>query len=175
MLLNTARIPARAYDEGNLLRLQEQDRARWDQPMIARGTFHFAWSAAGEQITEYHLQSGIAACHGTAKDYDSTGWRLILSHYDRLVESDDSPVIAEITGDLLSPLRGARRIRGANKPPESGRRVFPKSDGTGGSPVGADLSVQKDSGLQRSNSHLNGSARTLKTFRAYAGIKGRSG
>ena len=63
MLLNAARIPACADNEGNLLRLQEQDRARWDQPMIARGMFHFARSAAGGEITEYHLQSGIAACH----------------------------------------------------------------------------------------------------------------
>src|SRR5881628_3635863 len=47
MLLNAARIPARVDQEGNLLRLQEQDRTRWDQPMIARGMFHLAESAAG--------------------------------------------------------------------------------------------------------------------------------
>ena len=63
MLLNAARIPARVDEDGNLLRLQEQDRTRWDQPMIARGMFHFARSAAGEEVTEYHLQAGIAACH----------------------------------------------------------------------------------------------------------------
>src|SRR5213595_3861833 len=40
MLLNAARIPARADDEGNLLRLEEQNRTRWDQAMIARGMAH---------------------------------------------------------------------------------------------------------------------------------------
>ena len=68
MLLNAARIPTRVDGDGNLLRLQEQDRTRWDQAMIARGMFHFARSAAGDEITRYHLQAGIAACHCAAKD-----------------------------------------------------------------------------------------------------------
>ena len=67
MLLNAARIPARVDGEGNLLRLQEQDRTRWNQPMIARGMFHLAQSAAGGEITEYHFQAGIAACHCAAQ------------------------------------------------------------------------------------------------------------
>jgi len=94
MLLNAARIPARVDGEGNLLLLKEQDRARWDQAKITRGMFHFARSAAGEEISEYHLQSGIAACHCAAKDYASTDWRQILTLYNRLVEVDDSPVVA---------------------------------------------------------------------------------
>ncbi|PYL00100.1 MAG: sigma factor, ECF subfamily protein [Verrucomicrobia bacterium] len=94
MLLNAARIPTRVDGEGNLLRLKEQDRTRWNQPMLARGMFHFAQSAAGQEITEYHLQAGIAACHCAAKDYASTDWRQILSLYDRLIEFDDSPVVA---------------------------------------------------------------------------------
>jgi len=94
MLLNAARIPARQDNEGNLLRLEEQDRAVWDQTMIARGMFHLHESAAGTDISEYHLQAGIAACHATAIDYKSTDWAKILSLYDRLIEFDDSPVVA---------------------------------------------------------------------------------
>jgi len=94
MLLNAARIPARQDNEGNLLRLKEQDRAVWDQTMIARGMFHLHESAAGSDISEYHLQAGIAACHATAIDYKSTDWAKILSLYDRLIEFDDSPVVA---------------------------------------------------------------------------------
>jgi RNA polymerase sigma factor (sigma-70 family) len=93
MLLNSARIPTRVDDEGNLLRLKEQDRTRWSRPMIARGMFHFAQSAAGDTLTEYHLQAGIAACHCAAKDYESTDWPQILSLYDQLTELDDSPVV----------------------------------------------------------------------------------
>src|SRR5205807_9329768 len=94
MLFNAARIPARQDDEGNLLRLKEQDRAVWDQTMIARGMFHLHESAAGSDISEYHLQAGIAACHTTVTDYQSTDWAKILSLYDRLIEFDDSPVVA---------------------------------------------------------------------------------
>jgi RNA polymerase sigma factor (sigma-70 family) len=94
MLLNAARIPARQDDEGNLLRLEEQDRSRWNQAMIARGMFHLRESAAGADISEYHLQAGIAACHATAIDYKSTDWAKILSLYDRLIEFDESPVVA---------------------------------------------------------------------------------
>jgi RNA polymerase sigma-70 factor (ECF subfamily) len=94
MLFNAARIPTRLDSAGNLLRLQEQDRTRWDQAKIARGMFHFSRSAAGDALSEYHLQAGIAACHCAAKDYESTDWQQILSLYDRLIEFDQSPVVA---------------------------------------------------------------------------------
>ncbi len=106
MLLNAARIPTRVDGAGNLLLLKEQDRTRWDQPMIARGMFHFAQSAAGEEITEYHLQAGIAASHCAAKDYESTDWRQILSLYDRLVEFDNSPVIALNRAIVVANIHG---------------------------------------------------------------------
>jgi RNA polymerase sigma-70 factor (ECF subfamily) len=94
MLLNAARNPAREDDEGNLLRLEEQDRKKWDQMMIVHGVSCLTKSAAGGEISEYHLQAGIAACHATASDYQFTDWARILSLYDRLMEFDDSPVIA---------------------------------------------------------------------------------
>jgi RNA polymerase sigma factor (sigma-70 family) len=106
MLLNAARLPARVDDEGNLLRLREQDRAKWNRAMIARGMFHLAQSAAGGEISEYHLQAGIAACHCAAKDYASTDWPQILSLYDRLVELDDSPIVALNRAVALAEARG---------------------------------------------------------------------
>jgi RNA polymerase sigma-70 factor (ECF subfamily) len=94
MLLNTARFPTRTDTDGNILRLKEQDRSRWDRAMIARGMFHLLQSAEGDEVSDYHLQAGIAACHCAAKDYESTDWPQILSLYNRLVEFDDSPVAA---------------------------------------------------------------------------------
>jgi RNA polymerase sigma-70 factor (ECF subfamily) len=94
MLLNAARLPARVDAEGNMLRLSEQDRAHWNRGMIARGMMHMARSAAGEEITTYHLQAGIAACHCSAPDAASTDWAQILDLYDRLIQVDDSPVAA---------------------------------------------------------------------------------
>jgi predicted RNA polymerase sigma factor len=106
MFLNAARIPARTDDAGNLLRLQEQDRSRWNQPLLARGMFHIARSAAGQEISDYHLQAGIAACHCAAKDYASTNWPQIVELYDRLVEFDDSPVVALNRAVALAEVHG---------------------------------------------------------------------
>ncbi|HWF18358.1 MAG TPA: DUF6596 domain-containing protein [Verrucomicrobiae bacterium] len=108
MFLNTARLRGRMDDEGNLLRLKEQDRGRWDQTLIARGIFHLAQSASGEEISEYHLQAGIAAVHCAAKDYESTDWPQILSLYDRLIEFDDSPVVALNRAVALAKVHGAQ-------------------------------------------------------------------
>jgi RNA polymerase sigma factor (sigma-70 family) len=108
MLLNSARIPTRLDGEGNLLRLQEQDRTKWDRVMIARGMFHFAQSAAGDEISEYHLQAGIAACHCAAAEYQSTNWSRILSLYDRLIELDDSPVVALNRAIVIANIRGPK-------------------------------------------------------------------
>jgi RNA polymerase sigma factor (sigma-70 family) len=122
MLLNAARTATRLDSEGNLLRLNEQDRTRWDKSMIARGMFHITQSAAGDELSEYHLQAGIAACHCAAKDYESTNWHQILLLYDRLIEFDHSPVVALNRAVALANLRGPKAglqalksIRGLHK------------------------------------------------------------
>ncbi len=108
MLLNGARLPARVDDDGNILRLEAQDRSSWDKAMIGRGMFHLAQSAVGNDISEYHLQAGIAAVHCTARDYESTDWPRILSLYDELIEIDDSPVIALNRAVALAQVHGPR-------------------------------------------------------------------
>jgi predicted RNA polymerase sigma factor len=106
MFLNGARLPARTDAIGNILRLREQDRSSWDKVMIARGMFHLAQSAAGEELTAYHLQAGIAACHCAAADYESTDWPRILSLYDRLVTIDQSPVVALNRAVVIAQIHG---------------------------------------------------------------------
>jgi len=108
MWLNGARLPARMDTEGNILRLKEQDRARWNKAMIGRGMLHLSQSAAGEELTAYHLQAGIAACHCAATDYESTDWSQILSLYDRLVELDDSPIVALNRAVAVAQIHGPR-------------------------------------------------------------------
>jgi RNA polymerase sigma factor (sigma-70 family) len=113
MLLNGARLKARLDQDGNILRLREQTRSTWDQAMIARGMFHLMQSMAGEEVSEYHLQAGIAACHCAAKDYESTDWPQILSLYDRLVEMNDSPVILLNRAVALANVHGPKAGIGA--------------------------------------------------------------
>lgn len=94
MLLDGARLPARTDAEGNILRLEEQDRSIWNQSMIEGGIFHLGKSATGDALSEYHLQAGIAVCHCVAPDYSSTDWPRILAHYDQWMAMNDSPVVA---------------------------------------------------------------------------------
>jgi len=108
MLLNGARLPARLDSEGNILRMEEQDRSLWDQPMIAQGFFHLMQSTAADHASEYHLQAAIAACHCAAEDYRSTDWPRILSLYDRLIELDDSPIVALNRAVAVANVHGSR-------------------------------------------------------------------
>jgi RNA polymerase sigma-70 factor (ECF subfamily) len=108
MLLNAARLRSRLDSDGNILRLKEQDRSSWDQSMIARGLYHLMQSTAGDEAGEYHLQAGIAAGHCAAKDYESTDWPRILSLYDRLIEMDNSPVVALNRAVAVANVHGAK-------------------------------------------------------------------
>jgi RNA polymerase sigma factor (sigma-70 family) len=107
MLLNAARLPARTDDAGNLLRLHEQDRTAWNQTMIGRGLHFLALAATGEEISEYHLEAGIAACHSTAANDGSTDWPRILTFYDQLTKLNASPVVALNRAVALARVHGA--------------------------------------------------------------------
>ncbi len=108
MLLNAARFPARVDDRGELLRLDDQDRTKWNQPLIARGLQHLSQSAVGNELTEYHLQAAIAACHCTAPDLRSTDWARILAYYDELERLQPSPIVQLNRAVALAHLQGAR-------------------------------------------------------------------
>jgi RNA polymerase sigma-70 factor (ECF subfamily) len=106
MLLNAARFPTRVDDQGDLLRLDDQDRSKWDARLIARGLHHLVRAARGTELSEYHLQAGIAACHCTAADHASTDWARILDHYDQLLRMNPSPVIALNRAVAVASLHG---------------------------------------------------------------------
>ena len=108
MLLTAARFPARLDEQGDLLRLDDQDRSQWDQTMIARGLFHLKKAAQGTELTEYHIQAGIAACHATAPDSASTDWGRIVRHYDDQERIKPSPVVALNRAVAVAHLHGAQ-------------------------------------------------------------------
>jgi RNA polymerase sigma-70 factor (ECF subfamily) len=108
MLLNGARLQTRLDTDGNILRLKDQDRSQWDQAMIARGLFHLMQSTEGDEVSVYHIQASIAACHCAAGDYESTDWRRILQYYDLLVDMDDSPVVALNRSVAVAYVQGPR-------------------------------------------------------------------
>jgi RNA polymerase sigma-70 factor (ECF subfamily) len=107
MLLTAARFPTRVDEHGDILRLDDQDRSKWDQELIGRGLMELFEAARGTEVTEYHLQAGIAAIHCTAPDYASTDWERILRHYDDLHQLKPTPVVALNRAVAVAHVHGA--------------------------------------------------------------------
>ncbi|MEO7415150.1 MAG: sigma-70 family RNA polymerase sigma factor [Opitutaceae bacterium] len=106
MLLSAARFPSRVNADGEILRLDDQDRSKWDEAMITQGLVQLAQAAQGDELSEYHLQAGIAALHCTAADYASTDWARILRHYDELERIKPSPIVALNRAVAVANLHG---------------------------------------------------------------------
>jgi RNA polymerase sigma-70 factor (ECF subfamily) len=92
-LFQAARLPARSDTHGELLILSEQDRSLWDEAMIARALEYLRLSAAGDELTDIHLEAEIASVYALAKTYDATDWPRILECYKLLQQRNFSPVV----------------------------------------------------------------------------------
>lgn len=106
LLFQGARLAARIDTAGNPLLLAEQDRGLWDREMIFEGMRHLDRSARGDEMTDYHLEAGIAACHATAPTWDETDWPQILDLYDELLARKPSPVVALNRAVAVAELEG---------------------------------------------------------------------
>jgi len=95
MEIQASRTPARTDAQGRAVLLMEQDRSRWDAPMIGRGLAALAQSEAlGGARGPYALQAALAACHARARSADETDWMQIVALYDALEQVAPSPVVA---------------------------------------------------------------------------------
>jgi RNA polymerase sigma-70 factor (ECF subfamily) len=122
MLLQGSRLRARIDERGALLTLGEQDRSRWDGAMIRQGLQHLERSTAGDEVTELHLEAGIAACHALAPSFGTTDWARIVGFYDDLVRLNPSPVVRLNRAIAVSyahgPERGLEALREIEGEPE---------------------------------------------------------
>lgn len=94
MLLNESRRAARADGAGDLVPLEEQDRALWDVGLIAEGCALVEKALLTPAIGPYALQAAISAVHAEAKQAYQTDWAQIVGLYDELVRVQPSPVVA---------------------------------------------------------------------------------
>jgi RNA polymerase sigma-70 factor, ECF subfamily len=94
MLLIDARRDARITSTGGLVRLSEQDRARWDRALIAEGQALVRRCLRTNQPGPYQIQAAINAVHGDATTAAQTDWTQILQLYDQLMAVAPSPVVA---------------------------------------------------------------------------------
>jgi RNA polymerase sigma-70 factor (ECF subfamily) len=95
MLLIEARRPARVSSSGELITIDEQDRAAWSRTLIAEGhSLVRERLAAGTAPGRYQILAAINAVHTSARDARDTDWRQVLALYDQLASLDPSPVVA---------------------------------------------------------------------------------
>lgn len=106
MLLTESRRPARTDDQGRLVLLPDQDRARWDQGLIAEGQALVRKCLRRDQPGPYQIQAAINAVHSDAATADATDWRQILQLYDQLMVVAPSPVVALNRAVALAEVEG---------------------------------------------------------------------
>jgi RNA polymerase sigma-70 factor (ECF subfamily) len=93
MLLHESRRESRTSAAGELILLDDQDRATWDRQMIAEGLGLVDRAMRSRQFGPYTLQAAIAAVHAEASSPAATDWYEIVGLYDVLLRADPSPVI----------------------------------------------------------------------------------
>lgn len=92
MLLSEARAAARVTAEGELVRLDEQDRAAWNHELIAEG-LALLDEPLPEALGRHRLLAEINAVHVRAKDAADTRWGRIVGLYEQLERIDPSPIV----------------------------------------------------------------------------------
>jgi RNA polymerase sigma-70 factor, ECF subfamily len=93
MLLIESRRMARTTPGGDLVLLADQDRDRWDRPLIAEGQAIVRQCLRRNQPGPYQIQAAINAVHSDAPDAAGTDWRQIRQLYDQLAALAPSPVV----------------------------------------------------------------------------------
>ena len=79
MLLQHSRRDARTDAAGDLVLLEDQDRARWDHDMIDEGVARARPGDRAPAPGPYQLQAAIAALHAQAPRPEDTDWPQIAA------------------------------------------------------------------------------------------------
>jgi RNA polymerase sigma factor (sigma-70 family) len=94
MEIQASRLKARVGTGGEPVLLGDQDRARWDRLLIARGLAALERAEQlGGVLGPYTLQAAIAACHARAPEPRETDWVRIAALYEALAQISPSPVV----------------------------------------------------------------------------------
>lgn len=94
MLLQDARRDARMDADGELIRLRDQDRSRWDAAAVDEGRTLLERALQGGRAGPYQVQAALAAVHADAQDAASTDWPQAVRLYDVLLTMEPTPVVA---------------------------------------------------------------------------------
>jgi RNA polymerase sigma-70 factor (ECF subfamily) len=119
LLLQDSRRLARRTPSGDLVLLEDQDRALWDTAKITEGTTLLDRALQRHNPGPYQLQAAIAAVHSQAASSADTEWLQIVALYTELAARTPSPVI------LLNMAVAVAMADG----PETGLKLIDSIDG----------------------------------------------
>ncbi len=93
MLLQHSRHEARVDEVGEMVLLEDQDRARWDHDMIDEGVATLDLAMAMGTPGPYQVQAAIAALHAQAPRPEDTDWPQIAALYGALARHASSSIV----------------------------------------------------------------------------------
>ncbi|MCO8125999.1 RNA polymerase sigma factor [Acidimicrobiia bacterium EGI L10123] len=106
MLLTEARRPARTAADGTMVRLADQDRARWSSDLIAEGHSLVRACLRRNAPGPFQIQAAIAAVHADAASAEATDWSQIVALYDQLFVLRPDPIVALNRAIAMAELHG---------------------------------------------------------------------
>jgi RNA polymerase sigma-70 factor, ECF subfamily len=108
LCFHASRVPARLADDGSLLLMPEEDRARWDGALMTDALSCLGAAGSGAELSRFHLEAAIAACHAMGSTYATTDWARIVELYDMLRERAPSLVV-DVNRALAIAMRSGAR------------------------------------------------------------------
>jgi RNA polymerase sigma-70 factor (ECF subfamily) len=105
-LLQHARTPARHDADGQVILLDDQDRALWSAAMIAEGLALIDKAMRHRRPGPYQLQAAVAALHARAAKPEDTDWAEIDALYAMMERLQPSPVITLNRAVAVSKVQG---------------------------------------------------------------------
>jgi RNA polymerase sigma-70 factor (ECF subfamily) len=92
-LLQDSRRDTRYDEHGDLVLLEDQDRAAWDRTAIDEALAMLPGALRRGRPGPYQLQAAIAALHAAAPSFAATDWAQIAALYAELARLRPSPVV----------------------------------------------------------------------------------
>lgn len=93
MLLHDSRTAARTSATGDVILLEDQDRALWNREQIAEGRALAAAALGSGRVGQYAIQAAIAAVHAEAATAAETNWSRIVRLYDLHMRVEPTPIV----------------------------------------------------------------------------------
>jgi RNA polymerase sigma-70 factor, ECF subfamily len=106
LVLIHARQPARVAADGTLVLLCDQDRARWDRPLLEEGHALVRRCLRRGAPGPFQIQAAINAVHTDATTAADTDWAQILALYDQQQAITPTPVVALNRAVALAEVSG---------------------------------------------------------------------